>query len=82
MNLMTNLHIALHQFLSPSDDVQARHTEIIQSEDTRAKDPRMDAAIQEEVRDLLRRDTLKVILRKEIPDGANVLTARYVFAIK
>ena len=42
----------------------------------------MAAAIQEEVKDLLRRGTFKIILREEIPDGANVLIARYVLAME
>ena len=46
------------------------------------KDPPRNKSIQDEVRDLLRRGTFKVILKEEIPDGANELTARYMFAIK
>ena len=72
----------LHQFSTPTDEILVRLTEIIPSDDPRAKDPRMAAAIKEEVRDLLRRGTFKVILSEEIPDVANVLTARYVLAIK
>ena len=41
----------------------------------------MAAVIQEEVRDILRRGTFKVLLREEIPEGSNVLTACYVLAI-
>ena len=35
-----------------------------------------------EVRDLLKRGSFKVILKEELPDGANALTARFVLAIK
>ena len=41
------------------------------------KDP-----IYSEVRDLLSRGTFKVILKEELPDGANALTACFVLAIK
>ena len=42
----------------------------------------MKDAISNEVRDLRKRGTFKVILREEHPDGANALTARLVLAIK
>ena len=42
----------------------------------------MKAAIIQEVQGFLPRGTFKVILREEIPDGANALTARFVLAIK
>ena len=35
-----------------------------------------------EVQDLLKRGTFNVILKEELPDGANALTARFVLAIK
>ena len=38
--------------------------------------------IYEEIRDLLRRGTFKIISREEVLDGAYVLTARFVLAIK
>ena len=42
----------------------------------------MKEAINAEVRGLPRRETFKVILCEEMPDGATVLTARYVLTIK
>ena len=48
-------------------------TEVIDKSDPRAKSPEMRAAIGHEVRDLLNRGTFKVILREELPDGANAL---------
>ena len=42
----------------------------------------MREAIMSEVQDLLRRGTFKVILKEELPDGANALTVRFVLAIK
>ena len=57
-------------------------TEIIDKDDPRASSIEMKNAIKEEVGDLLRRGTFKVILKEELPDGANALTARFVLAIK
>ena len=45
-------------------------------------DTRLAAIIADEVRDLLHRVTLRVTLREEVPDGANVFKARYVLAFK
>ncbi len=42
----------------------------------------MRAAIDREVCDLFRRGTFKVILKEELPDRANALTARFFLAIK
>ena len=42
----------------------------------------MIAAKYTEIRDLLHRETFEVILKEEIPEGSNVLTARFVLAIK
>ena len=42
----------------------------------------MIAAKYSEIRDLIRRGTFKVILRQEVPEGANILTARFVLVIK
>ena len=78
MNFMTDIHSALHQFSLPSDERQVWLTEVVQFDDPRAQDPRMAAVIEEEVRDLLRRGTFKVILREEILDGANEFTGGYV----
>ena len=57
-------------------------TEVIKDNDPRAKSPEMKSAISSEVRDLLKRGTFKVLLKEELPDGANALTARFVLAIK
>lgn len=53
---------------------------VVQINDKRAHYSEMKAPIKSEVIDLLRRGTFKVITRKEIPDGANALTARFVLA--
>ena len=35
-----------------------------------------------EIRDLVNKGTFRAFLRTELPDGANLITARYVLAIK
>ena len=57
-------------------------TEVIHENDPRAHTPEMEAARMCEVRDLLKRGTFKVILKKELPHNANALPARFVLAIK
>ena len=48
----------------------------------RAKDPPLREAISAEIRDLVHKGTLKVVIYAEISPSANVLTARFVLAIK
>ena len=79
---MTDIHGALHQFLSTPSEIKVEITEIIQSDDPISNYPLLAPAIQEEIKDLLKRGIFKVILREEIPDGANVLTAVNLLEIK
>ena len=78
IDYMKQIHSSLSEYRTPANEIDVRLTEVIQSSDPRTRDLRMAKAIQDEARDLLRRGTFKVILKEEIPDGANVLTARYV----
>jgi transposase InsO family protein len=48
-------------------------TEVITTSDPRSDDPRMKAAKQKEIRGLLERGTFKIVLRNDIPKGANKL---------
>ena len=57
-------------------------TEIIEAKDPRARDPRMQDAKLKEIQGLIQRGTFKVILRREIPNGANILRGRYILSIK
>ena len=75
---MKQIHSSLSEYRTPANEIDVRLTEVVQPSNPRAKDPRMVKAIQDEVRDLFCWGTFKVILKEEIPDGANVLTARYV----
>ena len=58
-----------------------RVIEVIMTSEPRATDSRMIAAKHGEIRDLTRSETFKVIFKKEIPEGANVLTGRF-FLVK
>jgi hypothetical protein len=57
-------------------------TETIQPDDPRARDPKMLAAKRKEIEGLLNRGTFRIVLRSDIPQHANKLSARYVLAIK
>ena len=52
--------------------------EVINKHDPCAQSSQMREAVFKEVRELLIRGTFKVILKEELPDGANVLTASFV----
>ena len=57
-------------------------TEVIDKSDPRAHSTEMREAKRAEVQELLKRGTFKEIFRSEVPNGANVLSARFVLAIK
>ena len=42
----------------------------------------MMKAKQSEIRDLINRGTFRAVLRTEFPNGANMITVRYVLVIK
>ena len=65
-----------------SQPVKILATEIVQASDPPATGPRMFEAKYSESGDLICRGTFKVILKQEVPEGANVLTAQFVLAIK
>ena len=80
-NYFTTIHSSLRKFSSAERDLSINITEIIIKDDPRANSPQMRQAVLDEVKDLLKRSTFKVILQEELPDGANALTARFVLAI-
>lgn len=57
-------------------------TEVLSEKDPRASDSKMNEAKRKEIRGLIERGSFRVILREDIPEGANRLRARYVLAIK
>ena len=59
-----------------------RLTEIIKPNDPIANCPKTIEAKYAEIRDLVNKDAFRAVLRTQLPDGENLITARYVFAIK
>ena len=57
-------------------------TEILEKAAPRAHSPEMRKAIMSEVSDLVRRNALQVMLKQDLPDDSNAVTARFVLAIK
>jgi Reverse transcriptase (RNA-dependent DNA polymerase) len=57
-------------------------TEVLSPNDQRSNDPKMNQAKKREIKGLLERGTFRIILKSEIPQGANVLGGRYVLVIK
>ena len=57
-------------------------TEILHPTDPRAQCPEMTKAKKEEIRNLLRRNKFKIILKKDVPPDGNILPGRFVFAVK
>ena len=66
-------------YLGPS---HYRLTEIIQGNDPKVNSPKTIEVKQDEIRDLISRGTFRAVLRTEHLDGANMITAGYVLAIK
>ena len=62
--------------------VQAHLTEVIKAYDPQAKERHMRENLKKEIKGLINRVTFQVILKKEIPPNANILTARFVLVIK
>ena len=77
---MMKLHKSLNKYSIPLIDILA--TEIFYPSDHCTINSRMISAKYPEIRDLLCRGTFKVKLKDEVPEGANVLTACFVLAIK
>ena len=65
---------------SPSQ--QTHLTDVLEPSDPRTHSSEMLNEIHNEIRDLIKRGTFKMLMREELPDGANALTARFVLAIK
>lgn len=57
-------------------------TELLKPNDPRGYSPEFVAAKKKEMDGLLRRGTWKVVLRDEVPSGANILGGRFVMSIK
>ena len=57
-------------------------TEIITSNEPIANCSKMIEAKYAEILYLINRDTFRAVLKTKLPDGANLITARYVLSIK
>ena len=60
--------------------LSVRITEIIKKDDQRATSQEVQRAKLREVQDMLRRGMCRVILKEELPNRANALTARFFLA--
>ena len=56
--------------------------EVIEPSDPRAQSPQMLQGMQQDVRDLIKHGTFKVIMQEELPTESNPLTARFALAIE
>ena len=56
--------------------------EVIPENDPRANTPEMQKAKQKEIDNLVQRGVFEFVKRSDIPKGANVITSRFVLAIK
>ncbi len=68
-------------FKSPEDG-HIFLTEVLEKTDPCVFTSEMAAAHGKEINDLLERGTFEVIFMREVPPGAHLLPARFVFAIK
>ena len=71
----------LPDFRSPSD-VDVHLTEILTPAEARTNSRKMSEAKREEISNLLKRGTFRVVLHEDIPKDANVLPGRFVLSIK
>ena len=81
-SFFSDLNHALTPFKSPSINDDIFITEIIPQKDPRSQTPEMQKAKLDEIRNLMKRGTFKVVLKEDIPDDANVLPGRFVLALK
>ncbi len=72
------------QYVSINDDSDCGTclTEVVDASDPRPTWPEMTEAKREEVTDLFKRGTLKVILQEKVPPNAKILPGRFVLANK
>ena len=82
VDFVSHVARALSDYQSPPEAHEVCMTEVITPEDPRATNTKMREAIEAEVQDLLRRGTFRKMRKRDIPPEANVLTARFVLAIK
>lgn len=79
---ITSLQKTFERYLSPDDSAFIYLTEVLHPTDQRASCPEMTEAKKSEIRNFLRRNTFKIILKKDVPPNGNILSGRFVLAIK
>lgn len=57
-------------------------TEVLKPGDTRSSLPQFDVARAKELEGLARRGVYEIVLKDEVPEGANILGSRFVLSIK
>ena len=80
--LFSQLKQSLTNFMSPSDSDDIFMTEIIPTKDSRSQSPEMMKARREEIANLIKRGTFKIILKEDVPTNANILPGRFVLSLK
>ena len=78
---MDDVRRAFSVFTSKDPAFDTQLTDVVEKDEPRSNSPEMQSAFSIEVRDLLRQGAIKVILKEELPDGANELTARFILVI-
>ena len=81
-NYEKSISTAFKSFANEPPNFPVQIIELIDKNDPSANLDEMQQSKLRKARDLLRRGTFKMILKSELPDGANALTARFVLAIK
>ena len=72
---------SLSDFASPPEN-EFYLTEVLSTRDPRSYSKQMTEAKRQEISNLLKRGTFKVILKEDVPKDANVLPGRFVLSIK
>lgn len=65
-----------------ADSVDTYQTKVIAAADPRALSSKMQDAKKTEIRNLLKRETFKIILKEDMPRDNNELPGRFILAIK
>lgn len=81
------LHSCMKQFVSKKarkhvSEGEVLITEVLHPADPRCMSEEAKAAKKKEIEGLIRRNTWKVVLKEEVPEGSNVLSGRFVITIK
>ena len=79
LGYLNDISQSFTQFTGPT---QCWLSGIIKQNDPKANCPKIIKSRYAEIRDLVSKDILRAILRAKLPDGANMITVRFVLAKK